>query len=232
MYNMEQRETSHLWTIKELGQQVARSLADDYQEPANRQIRAIPDRRTIRYYTTLGLLDRPARMRGRTALYGHRHLLQVVAIKRLQAGGLSLARIQEELAGLPDAALARLARLPGTGAESLASAREVPPAEDTPGRRRQRFWGEVPDAETAPAAPTPPTTPGEPVTSLLAEGTQVARLTALSLAPGATLLLDTERQVGGPELEAVRTAATALVEQLKHLGLLPESAPRGKGVTP
>ncbi len=229
---MEQQATSPLWTIKELGDQVSRALAEGYDEPANRQIRAIPDRRTIRYYTTLGLLDRPARMRGRTALYGYRHLLQVVAIKRSQASGLALARIQEELAGLTDAALARLARLPEQAAATLPAAREAEPVvQDSAVRRGQKFWGELPDAETA--APPRCTPSADAVTSLLAEGARVARLTALSLAPGATLLLDTERQVGGQELEAVQAAAAALVEQLKHLGLLPESSPHsGKGETP
>ena len=45
----------------------------------------VPDARTIRYYATLGLIDRPEAFRGRTALYGARHLSQLVAIKRLQA---------------------------------------------------------------------------------------------------------------------------------------------------
>src|SRR5947209_4399212 len=106
----EQAET--LWTIDELGSQVALALSVDYEGQASGRVRDVPDRRTIRYYTTLGLLDRPAEMRGRTALYGRRHLLQLVAIKRLQARGLSLSELQQQLLGLTNAALARLARVP------------------------------------------------------------------------------------------------------------------------
>ena len=69
----------------------------------------MPDTRTIRYYTTLGLIDRPAAMRGRTALYGHRHLMQLVAIKRLQAEGHALADVQVRLTGASDAALRAIA---------------------------------------------------------------------------------------------------------------------------
>jgi hypothetical protein len=50
-------------------------------------------------------------MRGRTAMYGPRHLLQLVAIKRLQARGRSLVAIQAELAGATDTQLARVAQL-------------------------------------------------------------------------------------------------------------------------
>src|SRR6516162_8042242 len=103
---------AELWTIDELGAQVALALSVDYEGPDNGRVREIPDRRTIRYYTTLGLIDRPAEMRGRMALYGRRHLLQIVAIKRLQAHGLSLAEIQVRLVGLGDRALGRVARLP------------------------------------------------------------------------------------------------------------------------
>ena len=39
-------------------------------------------------------------MRGRTALYGLRHLLQLVAIKRLQAKGYTLEQVQQALEGL------------------------------------------------------------------------------------------------------------------------------------
>src|SRR5437763_13371750 len=103
--------TQALWTIDELGSRVALALSVDYDGQASGRVRTVPDRRTIRYYTTLGLIDRPAEWRGRTALYGRRHLLQLVSIKRLQAQGLSLAQLQEALLGLTDAALEKLARV-------------------------------------------------------------------------------------------------------------------------
>src|SRR5229473_6664662 len=105
------QSSNPLWTIDELGAAVALTLSADYEGPPNNRVRDVPDRRTIRYYTTLGLLDRPAELRGRTALYGRRHLAQLVAIKRLQARGLSLSVIQQQMLGLGDAALHRLARL-------------------------------------------------------------------------------------------------------------------------
>src|SRR5215470_5196198 len=105
------KTTELLWTLDELCAQVALALAVDYAGAGNGRVRDVPDRRTIRYYTTLGLIDRPAAMRGRTALYGRRHLLQLVAIKRLQAAGRSLAEIQQQLLGLSTAQLSQLARL-------------------------------------------------------------------------------------------------------------------------
>src|ERR1700730_10562045 len=103
-------ETS-LWTLDELGARVALALAVGYDGQASKRVRDVPDRRTIRYYTTLGLIDRPAEMRGRTALYGRLHLLHLVSIKRLQAAGLSLAEVQARLLGRTDAELAEVARL-------------------------------------------------------------------------------------------------------------------------
>lgn len=82
--------------------------------PKNGQVRAIPDERTIRYYVTLGLLDRPSATRGRTALYGPRHAAQVVAIKRLQTLGRSLSEIQALWPSLDDQALARMTGMPMT----------------------------------------------------------------------------------------------------------------------
>src|SRR5215470_10194755 len=99
-----------LWTIDELSAGVAGALTADYPGQSNGRVRDVPDRRTIRWYTTIGLLDRPAAMRGRTALYGRRHLLQLVAIKRLQANGQTLAEIQTELYGATDTTLTDIAR--------------------------------------------------------------------------------------------------------------------------
>ncbi len=100
-------DTVTLWTIDELRDQVATALAVGYNGVPSGRVRDVPDLRTIRYYTTLGLLDRPIEMRGRTALYGQKHRLQLVAIKRLQALGHSLLEIQGRLIGRSDSTLGK-----------------------------------------------------------------------------------------------------------------------------
>lgn len=61
------------------------------------RVRELPDERTARFYTTLGLISPPARFDGRRALYGRRHLLQLLAIKRLQSQGMAIRDIQEKI---------------------------------------------------------------------------------------------------------------------------------------
>jgi hypothetical protein len=129
------------WTIDELAQRAAETLAGEGVHVPNGRVTAMPDRRLIRWYATIGLLDRPLRTRGRTARYGERHLLQLVAVKRRQAEGRSLAEIQAELAGATDATLRRAAGLPYDATSSYAASGE-------PGR--EGFWREVPAAPSAP----------------------------------------------------------------------------------
>ena len=50
--------------------------------------------RTVRYYIQEGVVDRPEGIR-RGAWYEHRHLEQLLSIRRWQAAGLSLERIRE-----------------------------------------------------------------------------------------------------------------------------------------
>src|SRR5215510_1353195 len=95
------------WTLSELVAEAANRL-EALPAPKNGQVRAVPDERTIRYYATIGLLDRPAAMRGRTAIYGRRHLAQVVAIKRMQSAGHSLAEIQALWPTLDEGTLGRM----------------------------------------------------------------------------------------------------------------------------
>jgi DNA-binding transcriptional MerR regulator len=110
------------WNLDELAERVDAALAVDYRGQPSGRVRAVPDRRAIRWYTTIGLIDRPVAYRGRTALYGPRHLLQLVAVKRLQAKGLPLVAIQQELAGATDTQLARVAHLPAGTAPAPAPA--------------------------------------------------------------------------------------------------------------
>ena len=59
---------SERWTIQQLNAVVQQVLsAADYGGQPSGRVREVPDLRTIRYYTTLGLLDKPVEMRGRRA---------------------------------------------------------------------------------------------------------------------------------------------------------------------
>lgn len=196
-----------LWTLDELAARVAAALSVGYPGAPSARVRAVPDPRAIRYYGTLGLLDRPAKLRGRTALYARRHLLQLVAIKRLQADGLSLAAVQERLAGAGDDALEPIAKLPAE-LESLVPALP-PPAEPEPADERARFWSAAPAPLSAARARLPAEPPPASHT-----------LQAIELAPAVTVLLDTVRPLTPEDLEAVRAAAAPLLASLRTRGAL------------
>ncbi|WP_426505992.1 MerR family transcriptional regulator [Dactylosporangium sp. McL0621] len=115
--------TAQEWTLDELIGKVAERLDDTaYAGAPNGRVREVPDARAVRWYTTIGLVDRPA-MRGRTAWYGPRHLAQLVAIKRRQSQGFKIAEIQAELAEAPDEVLQRIADLTDVNAKSTATPR-------------------------------------------------------------------------------------------------------------
>lgn len=101
------------WRLEELAERVSAALSlAAYEGQSSGRVRSVPDARTIRYYTTLGILDRPLEMRGRTAYYGERHLLQLIAIKRLQARGWSLVEIQTALAAADTSTISGYADVP------------------------------------------------------------------------------------------------------------------------
>jgi len=58
------------------------------------RVTEIPSERTIRFYTTNKLVDKPLAKEGVHALFGYRHLLQVMAIKYLQSQYLPLVKIR------------------------------------------------------------------------------------------------------------------------------------------
>jgi len=218
------RSSHPLWTIEELGAAVAVTLSADYEGAPNNRVRDVPDRRTIRYYTTIGLLDRPAEMRGRTALYGRRHLAQLVAIKRLQARGLSLAEVQQRLVGITDAALHLLAKLPNL--DGLASVE--PFAEAPEDGRANAFWS------ASPAAPAPENvsndaTPVHDATRSegIGEGSATLPLQGVPLDHEVILLLSPSRTIDEDDLPAIRAAAAPLLKLLQARRLLRPRQERG-----
>jgi hypothetical protein len=180
--------------IDELADRAAAVLDGTAGPAVSARVTPIPDRRMLRYYTTLGLLD-PPEMSGRVAYYGRRHLLQVVAIKRLQAGGATLAQIQEALAGVTTATLERIADLPPEPA--------APPA--------RQFW------RTAPV----PAVAGDPPAAAADAGV----VGAIRLAPGVTLVLDGAGPLDPHHAGDIRAAAAGLLAHLHAAGLLGPPAP-------
>jgi DNA-binding transcriptional MerR regulator len=67
------------------------------EQPSERVAETLNER-TLRYYITEGLIDRPSGKEGTAALYGYRHLLQVLAVKLLQGNYLPIKHIREFLA--------------------------------------------------------------------------------------------------------------------------------------
>lgn len=184
-----------MWTMEELLERVREALAAEYPGAPNGRVRELPDRRAVRWYATTGLVDRATAMRGRTALYEPRHLLQIVAVKRRQAEGHSLAAIQAELAGATDAELAALARVPA----GLLTTDGPPAADDAP--VRPRFWA------------TPPAPPADPPPS-----GRLREVGGVALGGGAFLLLPV--RPSARDLEDLTDAAQPLIDLLKARGLL------------
>ena len=182
-----------LWNLSELVAEVAARIAA-LPAPKNGQIRAVPDERTVRYYVTLGLLDRPSAMRGRTALYGPRHVAQVVAIKRLQAMGRSLQEIQALWPTLDDPTLARM-----SGVALPAPARPAARAE---------FWKRAPDPADAAAAAAP------------AERSGPGRTAGGSLAEDASASAGPEA-VAPPAVALPGARVVSLGERTAHAGAAP-----------
>jgi DNA-binding transcriptional MerR regulator len=182
------------WTLDELTALVAKALAVGYDGPVDGRARDVPERRSVRYYTTLGLLDRPVELRGRTAYYGPKHLLQLVAIKRLQAQGRSLAEIQQHLLGLDEGDLKPLAKLPAKLEALLGEPEKQASAE------REDFWRETPADVVASEAPVV--------------------WQALTLADGVVLMLEASRPLREDDQAALQEVAVALVRLLESRGLV------------
>ena len=201
------------WTLQDLVAEAATRLAA-LPPPKNGQVRAVPDERTIRYYAAIGLLDRPAAMRGRTALYAPKHLAQVVAIKRMQSAGKSLSDIQALWPSLDDVTLARMSGV------------QLPVKRATAARKD--FWKR--DAISTEPAPEPPTpapsrrsiAPVAPPASIAPAVQPLAPVELrIELAPGTYLTVGVADGVSltSADVRAVRAAAAPLVTELANRGL-------------
>ncbi len=219
-----------MWTIGELAERASAVLTAGGQRQASGRVREAPNDRLIRWYVTIGLVDPPLSRTGRVARYGRRHLLQLVAVKRQQADGRSLAEIQAELLGATDAYLESVAGLRdrAEGEADGESARA--------GSADARFWAiaarpgaakrlsavtAAPLAQAAGLEPRPghePQYEPEPPRPAL-EGQPADLLQGVRLAPGVLLLIDANPSVlCAADAAELRAAAAPLLAALARVG--------------
>jgi DNA-binding transcriptional MerR regulator len=188
--------TEELWTLEQLPDRVATLLSGNYDGQSNGRVRELPNGRTIRWYTTIGLVDRPATTRGRTAMYGPRHLLQLAAVKRLQAAGHTLAEIQEQLLGATNDQLADLAQVP-----------RMDVTWPEPSTRVEGFWRSATHTQE-PGGSDDSVTP------------TVTNVHGIRIGDSVTVVLDAAtRAPDVDELAAIEAAAAPLLDLLGRLGL-------------
>src|SRR4051812_16202973 len=82
------------FSLEELSDRINAWCGEHAIQPANGQAGVAVSERNIRYYRTLGLVDAPD-----GGGYGEKQLLQLTAIRLLQAQGLPLRRIRDLLYG-------------------------------------------------------------------------------------------------------------------------------------
>lgn len=221
---------SERWSIDELASLVAATLETvNYEGQVSRRVRQTPDKRTIRFYITLGLLDRPLEMRGRTAYYGRRHVLQLAAIKQLQAKGMSLVEVQAALAGANDQQLAEWSGIPPDFWEKHQPAPASPPGvseilkatsagnaslESSP--RSRPFWIQAPKFSPQAKAAAPGAQSAE------SDGVTASRALTLQLGDDVLLVVQNALRTDLNHDEAAELAAASktLLTALRRLNVL------------
>ena len=84
----------------------------------------VPDERTIRYYFSEGLIQPADEKQGTASVFGYIHLLQLVAIKKLQAEHLPIRKIRELVGGKDEQQLEGLLGI-GTSSGSKGNSNEA-----------------------------------------------------------------------------------------------------------
>lgn len=100
------------FNIDELVEQSARMIELFVPKQERYKVTDYPDARTVRFYITRGLMDKPNRYNGQRAIYGSKHLLQLITIKYFQSEYLSIKKIHEIIDGLCQDELLKLIKNP------------------------------------------------------------------------------------------------------------------------
>ncbi|HEX8708004.1 MAG TPA: MerR family transcriptional regulator [Pyrinomonadaceae bacterium] len=102
--------------VAELAAQAAHILSESGPAQARGTVSELPDERTVRYYLSENLVSAAAEKQGTASVFGYRHLLQLLVVKKLQSEHLPIRKIRELVEGRSERELERLLGVEGSGA--------------------------------------------------------------------------------------------------------------------
>jgi DNA-binding transcriptional MerR regulator len=102
--------------VAELAAEAAKILGESGLAQARGTVSDVPDERTIRYYLTEGLVSPAEDKQGTASVFGYKHLLQLLVVKKLQAEHLPIRKIRELVESREVRELERLLGLEGGAA--------------------------------------------------------------------------------------------------------------------
>lgn len=144
------------WNLRDLAAIAGAILDASGVRPVNAAASAHPNERTIRFYVTRGLVA-PPEGRGTAAIYGYRHLLQVLGIKLRQMEGATLGTITRETTEMTGDVLER--RVAAALGPALPGPDELPraggAAAPSAGRSFQAMLARVPEGDEPKESPGP-----------------------------------------------------------------------------
>lgn len=121
-HRVEQERGRRYVGLPEFATVCERIVADLELEQQRGTVTVVPDERTIRYYIAEGLIQAPDEKQGTASVFSYLNLLQLVAVKKLQAEHLPIRKIRDVVAGKSELELETLL---GIGQQSNAKGNEA-----------------------------------------------------------------------------------------------------------
>lgn len=94
--------------VAELAEQAAKILSVGGYVQERGTVTELPDERTVRYYLSEGLISPAEDKQGTASVFGYRHLLQLLVVKKLQSERLPIRTIRELVGSRGERQLERL----------------------------------------------------------------------------------------------------------------------------
>lgn len=142
--------------VAELAGEAARILAESGLAQARGTVSEVPDERTIRYYLAESLIPPAEEKQGTASVFGYRHLLQLLVVKKLQSEHLPIRKIRDLVHGRSERELERLLGAESVGAvknEALSYLQQLLTKTQPPSRPSQALRQSAPASAMLKAAP-------------------------------------------------------------------------------